>query len=50
MTVLWLSESATKEPRRAAMAAAMSSSLGRVCCFSGATQDLDITGDEWLPC
>ena len=39
MTVLWVSESTTKELRRAAMTAAMSSSLGRVCCFSGATRD-----------
>ena len=49
MLVPILREFTTKEPRRAAIIAAISSSLGNESCFNGATQDFEITSDEWLP-
>ena len=49
MLALRLRDLSTKDPRRVATTAAISSSLGNECCLTGATRDFDITNEEWLP-
>ena len=49
-SVLMLSDVLTKRYSRAAITAAISSSLGRESCLSGAALDLDIISTQLVPC
>ena len=48
--MLVLSDVLTNEHSHAAMTTAISSSLGRECCLSGAALDFDIISVQLVPC